>query len=104
MGQRLSQAAGEIDLSGQFLLVSHQPPINTSADRVRPGQHVGSRLVRRFIEEHQPLACLTGHIHEGIGLDKIGSTQVINPGPLMNGYFATIQLSADQISAELRQL
>lgn len=102
LGQRLSQGANSIDLSNPFLLVSHQPPINTSADRVRPGQHVGSLQVRQFIEDHQPLACLTGHIHEGIGVDKIGSSHIVNPGPLHTGRYGYLEIANRDIKSELR--
>lgn len=70
------------------ILVSHQPPIHTQCDRLHNGQHVGSRSVRRFIEQHKPLACFTGHIHESAGVDRIGDTPVINPGPFGNGCYA----------------
>lgn len=42
----------------------------------------GSTAVRRLIEEHQPLLSLHGHIHEGKGTTRIGSTLSINPGSL----------------------
>jgi Icc-related predicted phosphoesterase len=49
------------------------------------GEHIGSRAIRRWIERHQPLLTLHGHIHEspkqsGSFFDRIGSTVVINPG------------------------
>lgn len=42
--------------------------------------HVGSRAVRRFIEENQPPLSLHGHIHESRAWDRIGRTISINPG------------------------
>ena len=35
-----------------------------------------------FIMEKQPLAVICGHIHEGVGVEKLGETTVINPGSL----------------------
>ena len=102
LAQRLSKAANAIDLASPFLLVSHQPPINTSADRVRPGQHVGSQRIRKFIENHRPMACLTGHIHEGVGIDTIGKTKIVNPGPLPNGRYGYLEIVDGQTKAELR--
>ncbi|MFP3853073.1 MAG: metallophosphoesterase [Anaerolineales bacterium] len=102
LGQHLEQAAADIDLNQPFLLISHQPPINTSADQVRPGEHVGSQQVRDFIEKHQPLACLTGHIHEGVGIDQIGKTKVINPGPLHTGRYGFLEWADGILTAELR--
>lgn len=102
LGQHLEQAAKDIDLHQPFLLISHQPPINTRADQVGPGENVGSQQVRSFIEDHQPLACLTGHIHEGVGIDEIGGTKVVNPGPLHTGRYGYLEWSEGQLTAELR--
>jgi Icc-related predicted phosphoesterase len=41
---------------------------------------VGSRAVRKFLEEHQPILSLHGHIHESRGAVRIGRTLAINPG------------------------
>jgi Icc-related predicted phosphoesterase len=46
---------------------------------------VGSIAVRTFIEEKQPLLCVTGHIHESKGQDYIGRTLVLNPGMMKDG-------------------
>ena len=41
---------------------------------------VGSTAVREFIERHQPILSLHGHIHESRGAVRIGETIAINPG------------------------
>jgi Icc-related predicted phosphoesterase len=41
---------------------------------------VGSTAVREFIERHQPILSLHGHIHESRGAVNIGETVAINPG------------------------
>lgn len=64
------------------ILVSHTPPINTAADMIGGGVHVGSTAIRKFIEEKQPDFCFTGHIHESRGEDRIGHTLILNPGML----------------------
>lgn len=83
----LAKGLAEVPENTPIILVSHQPPINTSADRIKAGLHVGSKSVRKFIEQHQPLVCFTGHIHEGAGIDKIGTTQIVNPGPFFRGKY-----------------
>jgi hypothetical protein len=62
-------------------LISHQPPYNTKADKIMKVKHGGSKAIRLFIEQYQPLFCLTGHIHESRGIDAIGRTRIVNPGP-----------------------
>ncbi|MFH1849961.1 MAG: metallophosphoesterase [archaeon] len=69
----------------ETVYVFHAPPFGTNLDLVSGGIHVGSKAIRLFIEEKQPLLTLHGHIHEsplisGSHIDKIGRTICINPG------------------------
>lgn len=65
----------------KLILVTHQPPHNTNLDNI--GSHVGNINFRKFIERHQPLYAVSGHIHETFGVeDKIGKTILFNPGPV----------------------
>jgi putative phosphoesterase len=68
------------------ILVSHAPPHNTKLDKVLIGFHVGSKAVRKFIEDSQPDLVVCGHIHEARGADRIGKTLIINPGPFPKHY------------------
>lgn len=43
---------------------------------------VGSTALRTAIEKTQPLLSLHGHIHEGRGTSRIGTTLCINPGSM----------------------
>ena len=69
-----------------IIFITHNVPLNTKLDKIyAPGldvhkKHYGSRLARWVIDEHQPLLCIGGHIHEGFGKDKIKNTQCINAG------------------------
>ena len=61
------------------ILITHTPPYGTSIDAL--WQHVGSKAIRKEIEEIQPDIALCGHIHETFGKsDKIGKTTVVNAG------------------------
>lgn len=84
-----------------LVLVSHTPPVDTACDRIENGAHVGSKAVREFIERVQPAICLCGHIHESKGIDSIGDTIVVNPGPLNNGGYALLALCGDKVRAGL---
>jgi len=78
----------DIDIRKTIFLF-HSPPYNTVLDRaaldgkmidyVPLDVHVGSIAIQRFIDEHQPLLTLHGHIHEastitGQWKQKIGKT------------------------------
>jgi uncharacterized protein len=69
----------------RVVAVIHSPPFDTKCDVLFDGRHIGSKAVRNWIEKHQPLLTLHGHIHESPKLsrsycDRIGSTIVVNPG------------------------
>lgn len=76
------------------ILVSHQPPFGTACDLAR-GQHVGSKSLRAAVERHQPDLVFSGHIHEAIGEDTIGSTRLVNPGPWFQGRSVVIEADPD---------
>jgi Icc-related predicted phosphoesterase len=63
----------------------HSPPFGTKLDLIQGAKPAGSCSIKVFIEEHQPLLTLHGHIHEapalsGTYFDRIGETLSINPG------------------------
>jgi len=110
--ERLRKEIEKVDSDKIPFLVCdfHAPPFNTPLDlapkldkELRPVtvfgnpvmEHVGSKAVRKVIEEYQPKALLCGHIHESPGVHKIGRTVCINPGSeyvegIMHGYLVVL--------------
>lgn len=82
------------------ILVSHCPPLNTKCDRAG-GVHIGSAPVREYVTRERPSLVLSGHAHDSRGIDKLGDTTVVNPGPLMQGNYAEVSLDGP-ISVELK--
>jgi Icc-related predicted phosphoesterase len=76
-----------------FVFVSHQPPRDTVCDLAGGRRHVGSLSIRSFMQKARPLVCFSGHIHEAVGIDSIGDSRVVNPGPLKTGSFALAAVS-----------
>ena len=70
----------------------HAPPKGTACDRLRGGGHVGSSVVRAFVEREQPDLVLCGHIHESRGTDEIGKSRIVNPGPAAAGHYAVVEI------------
>lgn len=67
------------------IYIMHSPPYETKLDQSVGRRFTGSRSIRRFIENTEPLLTLHGHIHEapeisGSYLDRIGKTLCVNPG------------------------
>jgi len=88
-----------------WVLVTHAPPHGTKLDQIAEGTHVGSKSIRKFIEQKQPLVALCGHVHEARNTDKLGRTLMINPGPISKGYAAEITVDkSDEIQAKLLEL
>lgn len=102
LAERLERAAADLGPTDSSALLSHQPPRDTRADRVRSGVHVGSHSVRQFVLAHQPLVCFTGHIHEGVGLDRLDSCQIVNPGPLGTSSYAYAEINEGLELLEIR--
>lgn len=100
----LTKNLGPVDV-----LISHQPPINTKTDLACDGstetgtRNIGSVAIRKYIEETRPLLALVGHVHESLGIDTIGRTTVVNPGPFMAGNYAEVVLTnQDKPRVDLR--
>jgi hypothetical protein len=100
----LAKNLGPVDL-----LIAHQPPINTRCDLMFDGlsdtgvSHAGSAAIRKYIEETQPLLALVGHIHESPGVDSIGRTTVVNPGPFMTGNYAEVELEGQSAPSRTQE-
>lgn len=65
---------------------------------------VGSVAVKRYIEERQPILSIHGHIHEDRGIDIVGDTIVVNPGPLKDGYYAEAELNGAKAVVVLKKI
>ena len=65
----------------------HAPPAGYRLDMCGSGECVGSMAVKEFIEKHQPMLTIHGHIHEspacsGVWKVKIGDSMSIQNGQL----------------------
>jgi Icc-related predicted phosphoesterase len=94
---------GEKNLDDKVILVSHNPPYNTKLDQAHMSPNVGSKSLRKIIEEYQPDICLCGHIHESFGIQELIKTKCVNPGAIRDGQAAVIEINKD-IQIRLVQL
>jgi Icc-related predicted phosphoesterase len=77
------------------ILLTHAPPYDSKTDTIEDGTHVGSKAVKKIIEEYRPNINLCGHVHESVAIDMIGKTVIINPGMLENGFGCLIQVDGN---------
>lgn len=113
----LTRLAGTNDLT-QAIFLFHAPPYKTNLDRaaldgksiehVALDVRVGSIAIRRFIETHQPLLTLHGHVHEsarmtGSWKERIGRTfafSAAHDGPEL----ALVRFDLENLEAATRVL
>ena len=100
----LGNSTKGINKNSPKIMVSHNPPINTLNDTIASGPHVGGEVTRKVIEDIQPLVCFTGHIHEAAGVDEIGNTKIVNPGPLGTRSYAYLEISDKIDTLEIRKI
>lgn len=86
----------------KVVFVSHKPAKGTAVDSIGDGYHNGSEAIRKYIEQNQPMLAVSGHIHEAPGIDTIGKTTLVNPGPFRQGSYAYIELDETTVKAEIR--
>jgi len=85
------------------ILVTHQPAFGTKIDDSGDGHHAGSKAVRDFIDRNHPIVAVSGHIHNAFGTDVIGSTTLVNPGPISHRTYGYIKIG-ESVSVEIRTL
>ena len=95
LGSRVSR---DVDV-----LLSHHPPKGI-LDLTVVGVRAGLPEIRRLVEGLEPLVHAFGHIHESPGVEVLGRTTLVNPGPLMQGRYAILRISSSGVEAELARL
>jgi Icc-related predicted phosphoesterase len=96
----LRQGWSQLEATARVLL-THTPPRNTTLDRTRRGEHVGSTSVQEFIERNEPTLVVCGHIHEARGIERLGGSQVVNCGPAYQGCYAMATLDESNVRVQL---
>ena len=76
----------------------HAPPVGMGMDVCYDYRAVGSLAVREWVEKHQPLISLHGHIHEshevtGKWKGKLGDAVVVQPG---SGHYIVVTVQGDK--------
>lgn len=90
--RRIERGFAEISDSPVVVFCPHAPPARTACDQLSSGEHVGSEVIRAFVEREQPDLVLCGHIHEARATDRIGRSQIVNPGPVADGHYAIAEI------------
>jgi Icc-related predicted phosphoesterase len=114
-GTSLELSEGEVELmltngfndvkNAKFKIqVTHAPPARTRMDLMYTGAHIGSEAIRKFIEEHKPIAAICAHVQEAKGIDELGSVKLLNPGRFPEGHYGIISIENGKIDAKVLSL
>ncbi len=63
------------------IMATHAPPYGVLDEE--KGLHIGSKAIKKIIEERQPLINFCGHVHGREGVEKMGRTLVVKVASLM---------------------
>jgi len=75
----------------EAILLSHFP-VKGGLDKTKVG-HAGSEKLKEVVEEFEPFLIFTGHIHEAIGDEKLGTSRIVNPGAVRDGRAAIAEIN-----------
>lgn len=93
----------KLPIDSNTILVLHCPP-KGYFDKTPRGDHAGSDSILKVITEKKPLAALFGHIHEHMGMQKLGSTTLVKL-PAADGMRAcSLSIEDKNINAEFMTL
>jgi Icc-related predicted phosphoesterase len=93
--RRIASGFAAVETCRVKLFCPHAPPAGTACDRLGSGEHVGSSVIRAFVEREQPDLVLCGHIHESRAVDAIGRSTIANPGPVSAGHYAVVDVDGE---------
>ena len=85
-----------IDNANFDIIISHAPPYKTK-DRAFLGMHIGSKKLRKIMEEKKPSFILCGHVHEDYGYGKFGDTIVVNCSIGKKGEYTIVDTSTNEV-------
>jgi hypothetical protein len=78
------------------MLLFSTPPAGTDLDLHR-GQHIGVQVVNSLIKAYHPHFVFCGEALDGQGKAMIGTSLVVNPGPLSEGYYAILDTGEKKV-------
>lgn len=106
-----SEPYGFLSKEDPDVALVHMPPLGACdvvnknhTEDAKGEKHVGSQGIEAYILQESPNLVLSGHIHEAIGVERLGRSYVINPGNLgrfydqEQGYGTFMELELDEVN------
>ncbi len=92
----------KLDIDSKTVLLVHAPPYGL-LDEIK-GNHVGSQAIRKVIEEKQPYIVLCGHLHEVIGVERLGKTLIVNVPAAESGRYCSVEMKNGTLCVQFKEL
>ncbi len=100
--QSIRRLAGRCS-DGLDLLITHMPP-KGCLDIILGKYHGGLIELLDLIRKCRIKYVLTGHYHDNVGVCRLDSSLVINPGPMMLGRYLIVYYYSGTLSYEFRSI
>jgi hypothetical protein len=101
--KEIYERMSELEIDKDTILLLHCPPKN-NFDDVHIVRRIGSDSILRIIEERKPLAAMFGHVHEHMGVKKLGRTTLIKLPPANTMRACSVSINDKRISVEFISL
>lgn len=92
----------KLKIDEKTILLVHAPPYGV-LDEIK-GVHIGSKAVRRIIEEKRPFLVFCAHLHETMGSEKLGKTLVVKIPAGENGKCCEAEIKGGSVEVKFREL
>lgn len=93
----------KLPIDENTILMLHCPP-KGYFDIANHGEHAGSESILAIVREKKPLAALFGHIHEQMGIQKLGPTTLVKLPAAQNMCACFLSIEDRKINAEFISL
>ncbi|MHA1304893.1 MAG: metallophosphoesterase family protein [Candidatus Heimdallarchaeaceae archaeon] len=106
IAEDLEKFKGELSLfekEEKYTLIGlfHEPPYDTKLDYIpNKNLHGGNKLIAEHISEIGYDYFFCGHVHESQGVELYNKTLIVNPGPMVNGQWAIVDLEKKEAKKE----
>lgn len=92
----------KLKIDQRTMLLVHAPPYGI-LDEIK-GMHIGSKAIRKIIEERQPFLVFCGHLHEVIGVERFGNTLIVSVPPGENWKYSSIKIEENSVCVQFEDI
>ncbi len=92
----------KLNINEKTILLVHAPPYGV-LDEIK-GIHIGSKAIRKIVEEKQPYIVFCAHLHEVIGVEKLEKTLIVKVPAAMFLKFCICEIKNNTICIQFKEM